>query len=312
MKNILTFLVLLIAVNVSAQYHFPKKELCEELEKRTLAIQLLDVFDDTDKNLNKSLKEAFAENWKLTPVKFVTEEEVEKIRKEKNTQYALLTQEKAVSKDTRSGYIDANGRRSNVMGGGVGSSKYTYTAFQFSYYNFDLILTTNKKEKVVTNIGFANGDLSKIDYTYLVQQLSKLIKNSLAETPMNEYYNVKRNIAKCKKYNLAILEDFIKDKEKEKIGELYPHKYELIDFDKYQDIILDKIAGNGYVKIIWSNQHRMCLWVVVDAENGDIISQMGFGGVKFGKSHDANDIIKVKHLKHILNETGQKMNNKYK
>ncbi|MFC2151831.1 hypothetical protein ACFLSE_04820, partial [Bacteroidota bacterium] len=80
----------------------------------------------------------------------------------------------------------------------------------------------------------------------------------------------------------------------------------------YEDIILNKTPEKGYVKIIWSNQIRMYEWIVVDAQNGDILSQLSFGGVKFGRSHKANEIINVKHLKHILNKTGQNMNNRYK
>jgi len=302
MKLLLTFLTLLVATNTFAQYIFPEKELCEELKKRTLAVQLINEKSDLDKNTNNTLKEVFNENWDLTPIEFVTPAESKRILKEKDTKYVVLTQKDEVANDERTEWRDSKGN----------FSPSKEVVFTFAYYGFDLKMPTEKKAKIITSVGMANGDLSRIDYLFLTQQLNKLIKNSLAETPMNEFYNVDRNIEKCQNYTLVILKDFIKEKEIDKISELYPHNYELVDFKTYEDIVLNKTPKKGYIKIIWSNQIKMYEWIVIDAQNGDILSQMSFGGIKFGSSHKANEIINVKHLKHILNKTGQKMNNRYK
>ena len=168
-----------------------------------------------------------------------------------------------------------------------------------------------KKIKDITSIGLASSDLSSIDYLYVVQQLNLLIKASIEETPMKDYYNVERNISKCKELNLIILKDFIKEKDKSNLNTYYKNKCELVDYKTYENAILNKMQDVAYTKIIWSNQHKIYVWVVVNAENGETLSLLSFGGVKFGRSHEANDIIKVKHFKYIESKGGQKFNDKY-
>lgn len=202
--------------------------------------------------------------------------------------------------------------RHHVGMGGPGSTPYSYVAFTFAYYHFHMLIPMGKKLRDVTTIGMASGDLSGIDYLYVVQQLNRLIKASIEETPMKEYYNVDRNIQKCKEMNLYILKDFVKEKEQSKIGEYYKNSFELVDFKTYEDAILNKTKGVAYTKIIWANQLKMYAWVVVNAENGETLSLLTFGGVKFGRSHEANDIIKVNHFKYIEFKGGQNFNNKYK
>ncbi|MEP1094045.1 MAG: hypothetical protein ABJG78_02985 [Cyclobacteriaceae bacterium] len=314
MKRILILLLLAVTSQAFAQYEYPDKELCEELKKRTLAIQLLEETGDTEKNLNNALKKIFAE-WDLTPVEFMGWDAIAEILDSKNTSYALLLQNDELRKDIRSREVDQYGRK--VVGATDPNSnkmafKQYYEAFTFSYYNFDLLLTTKKKEKSITSVGFANGDLSRIDYVFLYQQLSRLIQSSLNDIPTDEFYNVASNIETCKNSKLVLLRDFFSEKDVPKIDDYYEFEYELVDFESYQDVILNKAENMSYSKIIWSNQINMYEWVVVDAKSGSILSQLTFGGVKFGRNHDANDIIKSKHLKYITNKTAQKVNNKYK
>lgn len=314
MKNILVLFLFAISGQVHAQYEYPEKELCDELKNRTLVVQLLDETGDAEKYLNTALKEVFSE-WNLTPVEFMTWEAIVDILDSKNTNYAVLLQDHELRKDTRSRSVDQYGRKvfgATDLGTNKLAFKQYYDVFTFSYYNFNLLLTTKKKEKVVTSIGFANGDLSKIDYLFLFQQLTRLIDSSLNGISAAEFYDVESNIEICKTNKLVLLRDFFNEKDIAKISDYYEFEYELVDFAGYQDVILNKVENAGYSKIIWSNQINMYEWVVVNAKNGRILSQLTFGGVKFGRDHEANDIIKSKHLKYITHKTAQKVNNKYK
>lgn len=312
MKTLLSILFFTYALSVSAQYEVPPKDYSEEVKNRILAVELISEVDENSKNLNSSLKQTFEENWKWSKIEYLTPSEIEQILDEKNADYLVLKQEKTTKKEIRTGYIDSNGKRHKVgMGGTDNRGTFSYTAFSFGYYEFNLILPTSKKPKTLTSIGLANGDLSSIDFLYVVQQLNRLVQASLEETPMEDFYNVERNIAACKELELAILTDFIKEKEKNDIGNYYTYNFELVNFAKYEDLILKKTQGVGYVKIIWSNQHSNYAWIVVNAENGETLSLLTFGGVKFGRSHEANDIIKAKHYKYITGKTGQKINDKY-
>lgn len=309
MRTFLVSLLLIVSIKVSAQYPFPDKELCDQIAGRTLAVELIKETDDNAKNLNAAIKEVFNQNWKMTPVEFITSKQRQQILDKKDTKYVVLTQAEDLKTIKRTGHIDKYGMRTFARIESVRSFKYT--VFSFEYYNFRLLLPTSKKNKLVTQIGFPNGDLSKIDYLFLIQQLNKLIDSSINATPMNEFYNVDRNIEAIKGKNLVILSDFIKPKEVEKISENYDYKYELVDFTAYEDVILNKKPGNCYTRIIWSNQHEIYMWVIVDAENGDILSLMSFGGVKFGSHHTANDIIKAGHFKYVYNNKAQKFNDRY-
>ncbi|AHM60819.1 hypothetical protein D770_12825 [Flammeovirgaceae bacterium 311] len=312
MKHVFTFFLLLITYTAVAQYKFPKQELATAVKGKTLAVQLLNETDESDKNINAALQDAFTTNWKLTPVEFFSPADIKQLRESRNEKYAVLTQQDELKKDIRTYYIDNKGRRQNFGGASGQHQKFKYSAFTFSYYDFDLILFQKKKEVNVTSISFANGELSKADYLYLTQQLSRLVENAANATPMKKYYSVDRNIETLKNYNLVLLNDFFKEKERPEIDKNYENKFELVDYEKYEDVILSQEANTGYVKIIWSNQHETYAWVVVDSQDGSILSLLSFGGVRFGKNHDANDIIKVKHLKYITAKGGQNLNNRYK
>jgi hypothetical protein len=101
------------------------------------------------------------------------------------------------------------------------------------------------------------------------------------------------------------------EREQKRIPKRYEYEYEIVDSEKYQEIILNKQKGHYYIKIIWSNQHEIYAWVTVDSEDGSIKSILGFGGISFGSNHTANATIKSKHLQYITQFNAQNMNNRY-
>ena len=304
--------MLMLAFQAQAQYRFPDKALAQEVKGRTLAVQLLEETSDTEKNLNAAMKEAFTENWIFSQVEFFSPAEIQAKRKAGDQKYALLVHSDMLKRYEKTYNIGQDGRRSRIgVVPGPGQTQVTYTTFTFTYYNFDLIIPGGK-EKTVTSIGFANGDLYKIDFLFLTQQLSRLLDNAVKGTLQSEYYNVERNIETVKKYKLYLLKDFFTEKDIANMSKYYEYDYELVDYDRYEDVILNKEANAGYVKIIWSNQHQSYVWLVVDSSDGGVLSLLNFGGVSFGKHHNADDIIQARHLKYITYKGGQKMNNKYK
>jgi hypothetical protein len=305
-------LFVLMPDQMMAQYIFPDQALCQELQQRTLVVQLLDERGEEEKYLNEALKSEF-KSWVITPVVFLGGKEVDQLLKNRDTRYAILTQNVELAKDVRSRNVDQNGRLTVATGEkGTFVYKQYYTAFSFSHYNFDLILPDAKKSKTITSVGFANGDLSRVDYVYLVQQLSRLVQASLDGVSLSAFYDPSANVASVRSSKLLLFQDFFKEKELNQIPEYYEAEYELVDMARYQDAILYRSEGVCYVKIIWSDQLAMYEWIVVNASDGKILSQVGFGGVKFGSSHDANELIQVKHLKYVTNEKAQQFNNKYK
>ncbi|WP_209400502.1 hypothetical protein [Pseudozobellia sp. WGM2] len=320
MKNLLSLAILFFSLSLFAQYEYPEKKNADIVLQSTLAVQLLNDDDAFGKSANAAVQQIFEENWKLTEVVFLSKTEIEKLKASKDSKYAYLTHDEGLLKETRMNHISTDPNSTTFgrsFGMGVNaptkSISYQRVAFTFAYYSYNLeIIGTKKKPESVTQIGFANGELSKIDYLFLCQQLTHLIDSAAKEVPQKEYYSIERNIEKNQNSQLILPKAFFKDKDLEKMNSYYEYDFELVDVEKYQNVILNKEKGKTYVKIIWSHQHSMYLWTVVDAEDGAIIAQTGFGGVKFGKNHKANEIIKAKHLKYITSKMAQKVNSRYK
>ncbi|WP_291870910.1 hypothetical protein [Maribacter sp.] len=313
MKSLFSLIVFLFSLFSFSQYEYPEKKNADIVLRSTLAVQLLDEDNESAKYANAAVKEVFSENWKLTEVVFLSKREIEKLKDSKDTKYTYLTHDDALLKDMRMGHISPTGKLHSMgVNAPSGSVSFKYAAFTFAYYSYNLEITGEKKPVSVTKIGFANGELSKIDYLFLCQQLSHLLDSSSKSVPKNEYYNIESNIELSKNSQLTLLEDYFREKDIKKMDSYYKNDFKLVKREEYQDVILNKESGKTYVKIIWSHQHRMYLWTVVNAEDGTVISQVGFGGIKFGRNHDANDIIKAKHLKYITSTMAQKVNNRYK
>ena len=73
---------------------------------------------------------------------------------------------------------------------------------------------------------------------------------------------------------------------------------------------LAKFHAKIYIKILWNDYQNAYMWVTIDTETGRVLSQMSFGGIKFGVEHNANELIKAKHLKYATNKTFQKVNSR--
>jgi len=311
MKNLLIAVLVCITLNSFGQYVLPKKADAEKVLKSKLIVQLLDEKSDVDKNYNICMKTSFEKNWKLTELAFMDKEEIDKILKSKKEGYAILSQSDAERKLVRTKYMGPDGKMVSFAEAPVGSSKVEFTKLLFSYYNFKLDVIQGSKIIEVTNLGFANGELTSVDFLFLCQQLTQLLDFAVKSPDAKNYSNVDANLEKCKKSKLILLKDFFREKDQAEMKSYCDYDFKLVDRVEYQDIILNQNPGNAYVKIIWSNQHQNYIWVVVDAENGKILARTAFGGVKFGTYQSADDIIKAKHIKYVYNKTAQNLNNRY-
>lgn len=310
MRYIITLFFLCFYVTVFSQYHFPKKEYAELVLQSKLVVELLEGEGEQIEYMNKSIKEVFAKNWKDTEVLFMTQSGIDTLCAQHQNGYAILYQEDFQYAERRNGHIDQNGRFGFNIGG-VGGAPVSYSAFTFSYYSAYLNIRIDGKNHFVTAVGFGNGNLTKIDHLFLYQQISMLINASAEGKKPWHFFRVKDNLEKLKSSTLVIPTFMLKEKDIDKIEKYYDYEYELVDLQTYQDIILNQEAGKSYVKIIWSRQHKMYMWVVVNASTGAILSINSFGGVYFGNQQTAKEVIKAKYLKYATSKLAQKINNRY-
>ena len=307
-KKIVFVLFICIRTLSYAQFTYPKQNKAEIVLKSTLIVELLEGKSEHIINLNNSLKEVFENYWKDTALRFMTTSEIKQFLAENENGYAILYQEDYQYSESRKGSIDSNGRFSFGM---QGNQSVNYTAFTFSSYCFFLNIRIDCVNQYVTSIGFGNDDLSKVDHLFVVQQLKLLLDAATSGKKSKHYLNVKSNIEYLKSTTLILPKSMFMTKDIHKIDDYYKFNYELVDEQTFQDIILNKTNGKTYPKIIWSTQHKMYMWIVVDATNGAIRSVNSFGGFHFGKNQSAKQVIKAKYLKYATSKLAQKVNNRY-
>jgi len=279
---------------------------------KTLAVELLE--GENNESLNNALIQSFDDKWTFTSVEFFKSSEISQILKDKNENYVYLFQGNAIKEDirTRKTYTHSNGRKMDNSFGKIIESKQDYLAFSFQYYAFKLLSINEEKVKTITRVTFANSELSKIDYIFLVQQLDRLVTYASNGKTANEYYeDVAKNIEKIKSSKLILLNEFFKEKDLKKMPKYLNIQYELVDYEAYENAIINHEKGTTHIKIIWNDFLGLYVWIVVDSESGKILAQTSFGGIQFGKHHTANEIIKPKHLKYMTNRTAQKFNSRH-
>ncbi len=150
------------------------------------------------------------------------------------------------------------------------------------------------------------------DYSFLCTELQRELNYSTAETK-DPYIDIEANLEKIKTSKLYILKDFFDEKYFENMEKYWEYDYELVDLYQQEEIVANHAKEGCYLKIIWSNQHALDMWAVLDTETNEILAVTSFGGVNFtimGITNNVkpNEIIKAKHLKYATNKAVQKFN----
>jgi len=275
------FYLLLFVSNLSfSQFYFPTKKETTTVLNTKLAVELLEEFDDINKQLNEDIKLEFIENWKHSTVEFFTPSQLQEKLESKDDNYCYLTHRKTVDQSER-----IRTRNTKPLGTPNNTEIRTrYIAFTFAYYPYGLRRFVNGELELITSIGFTESSLSKLDYVFLVQQLNRLIEFPAKGKNSNEYYgSIQENSDKVKSSTLLILKDFFKEKDLKKMDSHYKYSFELVDFKRHEEAIVNREKGKTYLKILRSNLLDVYIWSVIDCETGRVLSQMSFGGIKIGR-----------------------------
>lgn len=314
MKKI--FLIVFVFVsNISvAQFYYPTKEEANDVKSKKIAIELLNENNPNNIILNNALKNVFNEYWNNSKgIEYFSSSKIDEIIKAKNTDYVYLLQSEGATESvrTRVKYLDNSGNKiSNSVNNSI-EVKKKYVAFRFNYYPFSLKRFKNDELSLITRVCFANSFLSKSDYLFLNQQLDRLLNFAYKGKSSNEYYgNIAENSEKIKNSQLLIMKDYFKEKDLSKMNSHYKNKFQIVEYNEQEKIVLDKTNDNIYLKILWSDLLKVYVWVTIDCETSRVLSQMSFGGIKFGVDHNANELIKAKHLKYSTNKLFQKVNSR--
>jgi hypothetical protein len=298
---VLIFLAVLLGEIACSQYRFPEKENCEQLKSRTLAVLLFDESDPNSKPYNDAIKKAYSEEWKITPVEYVSRAQYDEIVSTGNTKYAAIYQA-----DVTLIYTQEYTREYKHY-------KTEYSR-EFQFKHFDVILnliTAPGKTTKVTGITFCNSELLPSEFFYAGQQLQRLVSASLENRTGKAYYDAEINVPYIKSKKFLIPKEMFRESDIQKLGEKYEYPYEVTDYLTMDSLVLAKSPDYVYPKIIWSDQHRAYGWISISTADGAVLSFMGFSGLAVGTNEKPNEVLKPGNLRNAVNMMMQKTNNKY-
>lgn len=326
MRRIIQVLLLFLYIlnfKARAQYHLPKKEHAIAIKNTTLVIELLTEKQLSDSLKNEFLKQAFKEHWNYCNIEFATRNEIEVQWKKHDENYVFLLQDGARTDFVKDKELpDAfDYQLLDVESALLGKPDYydaegnafdRYTMFSFFNYNFILFQMLKKGYAATAEISFNTTSLLPSDYDFLSTELQRELNYS-AKDPDEAYIDIKANIEKIESSKLYILKDYFDEKHLEKMDKYWDYDYELVDLVRQEEIVANHTKGGCYLKIIWSNQHALDMWAVLDTETNEILAVTSFGGVSFTimgivNNVKPNEIIKAKHLKYATNKTVQWFN----
>lgn len=329
MQRITVILLSFIFLNLNsnAQYHLPKQEHALALKNTTLVIELLPETQLSDSVKNVFLKQAFTDLWDYCKVEFATREKIKVQWEEHNENYAFLLQDGARTDfvkdqelpDAYDYSLLSFGLEDLILGGNnadyydaQGNGYNRYTMFSFFNYNFTLFQMLKKGYGATAKISFNTTSLLPSDYAFLCTELQRELNYSTIETK-KPYVDIEANIEKIKNSTLYILKDYFDKKHLKKMDKYWKYEYELVSLTEQEKIVANHTPDGCYLKIIWSNQHVMDMWAVLDTETNEILAITSFGGVNFTimgiiNNVEPNDIIKAKHLKYATSKAVQRLN----
>ncbi len=299
MRYLITFIFTILSILlVQAQYVFPSYEKSILAKNKKLAVQLREEISEKEKKQNDYMKQIFStylSNWEK--IEFCGKERINQLKKANDNEYILLTQDSMIFTYGRKvNYLNANGMNSTAI------QEYIYY-----YYTFDI----SNGEDLITSVELNSGNLHPSDYLFICQQFNRLIKSAQEKMPLNDYYNVNKNIDIIKIKTLLLPEDLFKSKYHKKITSYYKYPCKFVKKEEFEKIVLSRDSTAIYPKIIATSSRSSYQWLFVNAKDGAILSLMSYGGFQ-GSKNKPKLFIKPSHLKYNYAKFAQKLNNFYK
>jgi len=297
MKILLHILTVLCFTNATAQFKYPYTTNAKKVLDSKLVVALRSGDTPEVAAANALLQETMTAHWKATPILFMKPAQIDSLQQLHKDGYAYLYQHPS---NTSIGSFRKE----------TGLISRTYTDFTFLYYKFSLKVPVDGEERLVTSIGFINEDMVATDYVFLSTQLSRLLNDSAAGKKRKEYFNIKNNIAQLKTTTVLFPKSMVKEKDWEKIAKYYKYNYKLVSDDEYTQAVLNREEGKAYPQIVWSVQHTLFMWLVVDCATGQSLSINSFG-YGYTSMSTTKSKIRAKHLKYTASKLAQKINSRY-
>jgi hypothetical protein len=320
MKTLIITLLSLMAGRCLAQYPYPDPDLVRMIKGKTLAIQLIEEETEVEIELNRVLKEVFNDEWTLSPVAYFGPKAFEKLKKNEQEAYFFLDQPDQLSDRIRFDFSYIDGSLEGAIKAASENADpvskdalrdFTYGDIALDYYDFSLSVFAGKKEEVLTHVTFVNDLLFKHDYLFLCQQLHLLLNSSLSGIMRADYLDHDQNVDVLTQSTFVLLDEFFEPNAASALDKTLEPAYEMLRFSDFQARVLSKSPGMVYFKIVYSYQHNKFMWLMVNAEDGKILSVNECGIYKFSGEYPPTTLIKPRSLQLAYDMDYQLLNDFY-
>lgn len=314
-KNIVLVILMLTALNLSAQYFIPKQKNVLKLEGRHIIVRLEEPNYKVLRKYKKDPQKAEEYKAKIEKRNDLFKECIAKYWKLKND----LSYEVGLTADDKA-HADKNNTAILCAELGTETRLGAKVRRDFSCYRIALMLPESKVP--LFRVSFPSEDLTEVDYKFAFKQFDKYIKASLAGMKTMELWDIEGNL-RLLADNKLIIKKSNTELTIDEVREAYPNK---IDFAKegesLDDIILKGSDDTLFLTYIWSEITQSYMFTVVKASTMDVVALLGTGqksvsfGIPLGNrlvnlySFRSELTLEKKHFEYLASRKAMERNNK--
>lgn len=327
MQKLLAITILLfIILQSQAQFLHADYKKAEALKYRPVLVALFDMEEEAGTYCdsihmawyNEKIREIFSQHWTLSDsIIFMKSRRVASIIASKSHDYVIFSAGPSREGQQSSNdvfwfpsftfmlYLSEDGKRfdSRMVDRGL----YSYPLVP------DMEMTGQLfRGKYIFKLSFTGLSLSESDLVFALQQFNESILTALAKKkPKGGIYakKVPKEISSRLKSITLLLPDNL-DPEgitEELVSKYYKHPFRIATQEDIEKAISSRAENTAYIHYLWSDQQRMFVGMVIDAQSGELLAVMGPGVARLheagcpdpGSSYRSQIRIKTKKLKNL-------------
>lgn len=286
-RHLSIIILLLITVQSHAQFLRADYKKAELIYHRPLAVELFDLQDAMNECdslhmmwLNENLKKVVPEYWTLNDsIIFMEKRLLTSIIGSKSTDYAVLTARPSREGQQSSGDI-------------YWSRSFTFMLFlsedgrrldpELVDRNSPIIPDSDNggqllRGRYIFKLSFADWGMSVGDLVFAVEQINYNVNMALEKRYSKKGVYAQKIpkyiTASLQKKTLLISEDLDPEGINEDIvAKYYDHPFQIASQDEIEAAINSKAENTAYIHYLWSDQERMFLGTVIDAQNRQLLA----------------------------------------
>ncbi len=302
-KFIISLLLFFLIYQANSQFIRADYKKAMELVKRPLIVALFDMEEEAG-NLcdsmhmawyNENIKEIFREHWTLSDsIIFMRSRRVASILRSKSDDYVVFSAGPSREGQQSSGdifwfpsftfmlYLSEDGRKFD--------SRMVDRSLYESPLVPDMEMTGQLfRGKYIFKLSFSSLALSKNDLLFAINTFQNSIEQSLSEQKASGGIYAKKVpkyiSASLSQKTLLIPVDLDREGiDKEAVARYYKHPFKMATHEQIEKARSERTENTAYLHYLWSDQERMFLGNVIDAQSGQILAVLGPGVARMNQA----------------------------